>query len=105
MDFLPVDPEVMTLLKDLRPFLSQRAAAATELAENCLEILTGESGRKALHAFSRLVSGSQTLADNGRRFTNPFTLFLILILLIFSFSTMTTARIIPVEGEVRDADG
>lgn len=104
MDLIGADHNIMNLLRDLRPFLSRRAVAATELAENCLELLAGDAGQKALQSFARLFSRGELMEANGRRFANPFALFLILILLIFSFSGMTSAKIIPVEGEVREED-
>jgi len=102
MDLLAVDQDVMNLLRDLRPFLSRRAVAATELAENCLALLAGEAGQRALQSFATLFARGELMEESERRFANPFTLFLILILLIFSFSGMTQAKILPVEGEVRD---
>ena len=86
MNGMVVDPQLLNLLRDLRPFLGPQAAAATELAETCVELLTSDGGRKALQTFARVMGSEPSLSTEGKPAANPFLLFLVLILLIFSFS-------------------
>ncbi|MCR4419816.1 MAG: hypothetical protein QHH27_06945 [Clostridia bacterium] len=86
MNWTPVDPQILNLLRDLRPFLSPQAGAATELAETCVELLTSEGGQRAIHSFGRLMGSGDLQTAGGKPAANPFMLFLVLILLLLSFS-------------------
>ncbi|MGB9887715.1 MAG: hypothetical protein ACPLPT_08460 [Moorellales bacterium] len=86
MNGMPVDPQILNLLRDLRPFLGPQAAAATELAEACVDLLSSDGGRRALQTFARVMGSESLLSSEGKPTANPFLLFLVLILLIFSFS-------------------
>lgn len=88
--------EVVDLLRSLRPFLSQTAILATEMFEHYTSILASEPGQKAVQSLSGLLSktsgaSSEELSDDQvvmggkKESTNPFELFLILVLLLLSF--------------------
>lgn len=98
MEYLAFDRDLLNLLKHLRPFLSPAAVAVTELAEDCVELLVSDRGRKTVSSFARLLSKEGTLAV-GTSHVNPFLLFLIFLLLLLSFPAGGTARILPAHDQ------
>lgn len=49
-----IDPNLLNLVRSLKPYMGRRALKCTEMAEALLEVLETESARKAQAAFKAL---------------------------------------------------
>lgn len=91
-----VSPHFLAFIRSLKPYLGPRGLQCTELAETLLELLSSEQAQKAQNTFRALRQERQRLSalkgdkkeeGNRPRGRDPFTLFLILILLLLSSDT------------------
>lgn len=84
------NPDFLNLLQSVEPFLGPTGKTVTQLTGHFAELLSSQTGQKALQSFSALkpqarVSIMPADTDPAQlEGTNPFALFLILILLIFA---------------------
>lgn len=82
--------DFLNLLQSVKPFLGPTAKAATEMTLYLTDLLTSQPGQQALRAFSSISPKADAeimpadAAASSLAGTNPFALFLILILLIFA---------------------
>lgn len=82
--------DFINLLQSLKPFLGPTAKSATEMTLHITNLITSPPGQLALQAFSSLTpqADAQVMPldaqTNSLVGTNPFSLFLVLILLIFA---------------------
>ncbi len=92
---LSIDPNIVSLLQGLKPFLSQRSQVVTDGVLSVIQLLTSQYGQEAIHTVSKLFTppaGKDNVSAAQETGTVPvifpsnlaFTLFLILILLILS---------------------
>ena len=79
------DPQVLNLLNAFKPFLGQRGRQMVEVTETVGELVASETAQKALHGFRSLTAPAQVLLPVAQELTaNPFTIFLILVLLLLA---------------------
>lgn len=84
------NPDFLNLLQSVEPFLGPTGKTVTQLTGHFAELLSSQTGQKALQSFSAIKPKAQVSimpADTDPaqlEGTNPFALFLILILLIFA---------------------
>ncbi|MDK2820483.1 MAG: hypothetical protein PWP31_448 [Clostridia bacterium] len=88
-----VDPNFMAVVQSLKPYMSKRILNATEIAETLIDMLETDQAKQIQEKMKSLIIEAQGMnqtmvmqdkkleAESG---SNPFTLFLILILLILS---------------------
>ena len=83
-----VHPDRLNLIKGLHPFLSPGGQKAATLVLHLGDLLESEHGQKVLQSFSAFGSSAEVLpmeaAPPEPKPYNPYTLFLILVLLLAS---------------------
>ncbi len=79
-----IDENVFQVLQSFRPFFGPRGSNCVMVLEHLRELLASEQAEKAFQAFQSLSSGDnyKMLVDQQKLDTNPYALFLILVLLL-----------------------
>lgn len=87
MAAIAVDENALQVINSFRPYLGPRGKSLVDVLKRLLDFLSGEGVQECLKTVSNsLALPSRGLfgAENRERKANPFTLFLILILLLLS---------------------
>jgi hypothetical protein len=97
MNNLPIDPNLLPLLDGVRPYLGSNAQNYADLFASMIKLLTSNSGQEVIATMGRMVKESTsntTAADTAKNMgvqaigpNIAFSLFLILILLLFSIGS------------------
>lgn len=108
MNNLPIDPNLLPLLDGVRPYLGLKAQNYADLFASMIKLLTSSSGQEVIATMSRMVAegtsktaAAGTAKNMGTQVFAPniaFSLFLILILLLFSIGSFGWPAISAVEA-------
>lgn len=86
-----VDPNFLNVVRSLKPYMNEQFLQITEAAENLVEVLDSEKARLVQQQLLQLgedyelkVVKEQSTGAGGKVKWDPYTLFLILILLLLS---------------------
>ncbi|MEW8958928.1 hypothetical protein MHOCP_01940 [Moorella humiferrea] len=90
-----IDPNFLTVVQSLKPYMSERARQCTEVAETLLDVLTSEQVRQVktkLESLRQDYKLTLQMVKEGKKGDkkgdmqdrDPFTLFLILLLLLLA---------------------
>jgi len=81
-----IDENVFQVLQSFRPFFGPRGSNCVMVLEHLRELMASEQAEKAFQALQILSSGNNytMLEDQNELNTNPYVLFLILILLLLA---------------------
>ncbi|MDH7578638.1 MAG: hypothetical protein QHH75_12690 [Bacillota bacterium] len=80
------DERAFQVIQSFRPYLGPLGSGYVSALESLLELISSEPAQKTRHVFRLFGFGEefQMLADKSSPDVNPFTLFLILILLVLA---------------------
>ena len=80
------DEQVLQVVKSFRPYLGPQGNRVADLLGGFLDVLSSDSARDIMEGLQDYIPEHtlQLFKDGGKRKANPFTLFLILILLLLS---------------------
>lgn len=94
MSNLPIDPNIMPLINGVKPYLGLKAQNYADMFASVIKLLTSNSGQEVITTMGRILApdtaDSVSIETNkglGALMVGPniaFSLFLILILLIFA---------------------
>ncbi|PKM80332.1 MAG: hypothetical protein CVU89_14035 [Firmicutes bacterium HGW-Firmicutes-14] len=94
MSNLPIDPNLIPLLRGVHPYLGSKGKVVTDSILSLVDVVTSPHGQNAAETISRAFTtygvNDRMITVNTRKgpvtlsLNNAFTLFLILILLILS---------------------
>mgnify|MGYP000882738796 CR=1 FL=1 len=80
------DEQVLQVVNSFRPYLGSQGNRIADLLDGFLDLLSSDSAREILKGLQDYMPEHprKFFNDGGKRKANPFTLFLILILLLLS---------------------
>lgn len=94
MSNLPIDPNLLPLLDGIRPYLGTKARNYSDMLSSMVKLLTSNSGREVITTMSRMLTPAPNVtaeAVQAAPIPGPnmaFSLFLILVLLLFASGGM-----------------
>ncbi len=113
MNSLPIDPNLMPLINGVKPYLGSKAKDYADMFTGMMKLLSSNSGREVITTMSRIMlpadiktaAGSTTQAISPQMYSPniAFSLFLVLVLLIFATGGMNWAGLIAEEANKTDA--
>ena len=111
MNNLPVDPNLMPLIASVKPYLGPKAKSYADIFTGVMKLLTSSSGKEVITTMSKLmlpqnVSANSAAVGMGNQMFGAniaFSLFLILVLLIFATGGMGWGMAADAENSEPDA--
>lgn len=96
MNNLPLDPHLIPLLNGVKPYLGAKSRNLADMFTGVVDLLTSNSGKEVISTMSQLLVPKTVSAVHRnpvqsiapQMFVPAFSLFLILILLIFATGAM-----------------